>query len=803
MAKVLVTINRTEDVQTATDAGCEVLAEYADSILVRCDQGQKEAIIQRGLEVTEIDEPDIELTGHRFNVARAMAADAESPISINPDRQSYYLVKLVGPIKQEWLEEIRSQGGTVQASLPSFTLLVGIMPDGISYLEQQSWVEMVSPYRPSMKISPKLEQGPRSSPNAAELAADVAVGDAEAENIQVEINVFEGEDIDALEHTVNSSGGTVLKKGPLSLAAVIPSLSLSELARRQEVQSIVPHEFPKLHNDRARQIMGMSDDNTFGETVLTGRGQIVAICDSGLDTGDADNMHEDFRGRIEGIASLLAPATLAPFTNDPPDHDDGPADTISAHGTHVAGSVLGSGAAGQQNGGDLVPQGLAPEARVFFQAIEKTVNWKSAGQLIAEGIGAPSDWPPPRDGLYGIPDDLRDLFAQAYDAGARIHTNSWGANVAGVYNANSREVDEFVWTHPDMLILFSAGNAGRDVDANGAIDADSIGSPATAKNCLTVGASENNRPADSIPTPGFNARWNQMLNGNGTLRYPALAPAGHVSDAPEGMAAFSSRGPSDDGRLKPDVVAPGTNILSTRSSAYAGDTPPLWGDLPEDHALNGLYCWSGGTSMSTPLVAGAVTLLRQWLIEHDFLEDGVSPSAALIKAIMINGAAQMRGQFSGELPLGPNFASGFGRVDLRGLIGALDSGRVLIFDDPGLTVSSGQMRRFKVRAIDPARPIKVTLVWTDAPSLPNIGRLQNKLYLQVQRPNGAILDGDVRPFPNPVNNVQQVTAPPSSGTHEIRVRGVDVIQQSPRATPGDGMTQDFALVVSNAVESST
>ena len=800
MAKLLVTINSSDDVQTAIDAGCEVLAEYPDTILVRCSDQQQAAMVRNGLEVARLDEPIVERTRSRFSVNRALEAEEESPIHISPDRPAYYLVKLVGPAKDEWLEEVRSQGGIVQANMPGFTLLVGIMPDKVPYIEQQSWVEAVTPYRPSMKISPKLDQGPRASPSPAELAIGDASGGAQQGNIQVEINVFKGEDIDAIEHAINDAGGTILSKGNSSVAAIVPPATVTELARRQGVQSIVPHEFPKLHNDKARQIMGIPDDNSFGGMALTGRGQIVAICDSGLDTGNASNIHQDFRDRVIGIRSLGAGVGLAPFTNDPPGHDDGPADNNSAHGTHVAGSVLGSGAAGRQAGGTLVPQGIAPEAEVFFQAVEQTMNWKSAGELIAQGTPVPSDWPPPRTSLYGLPDDLGSVFAQAYDAGARIHSNSWGADVAGVYNANAREVDDFVWTHPDMLILFSAGNAGKDTDSNGAIDKDSIGSPATAKNCLTVGASENNRPANSDPIPGINARWNQFRTANGSLRYPALGPAGHVSDDPEGMAAFSSRGPSDDGRIKPDVVAPGTNILSTRSSVYAGDHPPLWGDLPDGNALKGLYCWSGGTSMSTPLVTGAATLVRQWLVEHGFLQDRVMPSAALLKALLVNGANEMRGQFSGEIPGGPSFVNGFGRIGLARLIESLNSNEDLFFDDPQLAVISQQMRTFRVKPIDSARPMKVTLVWTDAPSLPNVGGLQNKLYLQVRKLNGEILDGDMRPFPNPINNVQQITVPASAETREIRVRGVSVIEQSPRAAQGNGPSQDFALVVSNAAE---
>src|SRR5205823_2124393 len=93
----------------------------------------------------------------------------------------------------------------------------------------------------------------------------------------------------------------------------------------------------------------------------------------------------------------------------------------------------------------------------------------------------------------GLPADLNTLFQQAYDDGARIHSDSWGADLAGQYDSYSQNVDTFVWNHPDMAIFFAAGNSGVDANHNGVIDNGSVGSPASAKNDITVGASENLR----------------------------------------------------------------------------------------------------------------------------------------------------------------------------------------------------------------------------------------------------------------------------------------------------------------------
>ncbi len=125
-------------------------------------------------------------------------------------------------------------------------------------------------------------------------------------------------------------------------------------------------------------------------------------------------------------------------------------------------------------------------------------------------------------------------------AGERRYTDST--------TATSEDVDQFVWEHPDMTILFSAGNDGIDDNtfgnADGVVDLDSIGSPATAKNCITVGASENNRP--SLGTKPTNFTWGPNFG------YPA-APilSDYVSDNINGMAAFSSRGPDE----RPSYIA--------------------------------------------------------------------------------------------------------------------------------------------------------------------------------------------------------------------------------------------------------
>jgi serine protease AprX len=793
MSRLLVTLRNSDDRATVHDTGAEVLAEYPDQLLVTGTPRQARDLAARGLETTPLPEQPVQTAGASFQFAAALDAQAAVTLAPEPGRTAYYLIKLIGPPTAAWLDELTGAGAELHGSLSGFTMLGGFLPERAEAIRALACVEEVTPYRPAMKVSPKLHPAPRRDLDAAYLAAVDPDDFADDGPQMIEVAVFPGEDTAALARRIRDAGGSVFTALAKSLVASVPRSVIATLADVEGVQAIMPYAFSQTSNDQAAAIMGVPADHRFGDLALAGAGQIVAIADSGIDNGDLETVHPDVRGRIKAITSWPTREVLAPFTNDPPGHDDGPADTDSGHGTHVTGSVLGSGEAARQAGAGFVPAGIAPEATLFFQAINQKIRWKSRAELAAAGLQPfTSPWPPPASGLYGIPGDIGALFAEAYEAGARVHTNSWGAPLAGEYGQNARAVDEFMWTHPDMLVLFAAGNDGADADSDGLIDPDSMGSPGTAKNCLTVGASENRRPSGSEPPPGIDRNWSQLG------RYPKLGAAGHVSDDADGMAAFSSRGPTDDLRIKPDVVAPGTNILSMLTSVYAGGDEPLWGRLPDGHPLRDRYCWSGGTSMATPLVAGAAALVRQRLTDQGHLEDGRRPSAALLKALLVNGAVAMPGQYPGEVPEGPNPVSGFGRIDVTRAVGLADRSRFA--DAPDDAVATGEIRRYRLEAADPGAPLKLTLVWTDAPSLEGLGGLVNELYLQLETPSGAVLNWDANPATRVTNNVQQITvAAPEDGVYSVRVRGVSVTQHAPGAAPSDGLRQDFALAASNAI----
>ena len=529
----------------------------------------------------------------------------------------------------------------------------------------------------------------------------------------------------------------------------------------------------------------------------------MAVADTGLGDGTEAGAHPDIpASRISTIYSP-PPQTISCITGV----DEGAADLDSGHGTHVAVSVLGDGGPSDEG------KGIAPGANLVFQAVEYYLKFKKS--IFCAGY---------TDGYYlaGIPYDLRDLFQQAYDDGARIHTNSWGSLGLGFYTIDSGNTDDFIWNNPDMTILFAAGNEGHDwVPFDGEIDICRPGttsiliclmaSPATAKNVITVGASENSRVNYSCDPgqPGCDGANSIITYGEFMGLGPPVEgePPSFYNDPMAGnaeqMAAFSSRGPTYDGRIKPDVVAPGTWVLSGYSSMYQDyygtETNPQNGAFQYDGWGNPYstdYKFMGGTSMATPLVAGAAAVVRDY-----YNAQGHEASAALVKATLINTAVDLLdenndGVNDNAYPI-PNGHEGWGRVDLDN---ATDGSHQYREATDGLATGDTDSYQFEVEAGSSA-PFKVSLVWSDHPATDFVEvfiiigeeiilldvspgpNLVNDLDLKVIPPSGASYLGNnfsggwtqTGGSADRLNNVENVyVANPSDGTWTVEVRGFNV-----------------------------
>lgn len=604
----------------------------------------------------------------------------------------YYIIQFTGPVQAAWKADLEARGVVLFDYIPQHAFIAKVDESQVPTIQALDTVRWVGAYEPEYRLSGTVY--------------DVTPGELEASGgtVALQVLAFPGENASDLSVAVRDLGGTVgdisESKWGIKLRVDMPVTAIDGLKGISGVKWVESAPDHRTNNNVATSIVrarGVRGKTWSAGGKLYGEGQIVAICDSGLDTGVIGTIHEDFDNGAGG-SRVLANVVLSGASQQ---------DT-SGHGTHVAGIVAGNGkASGADPATDDYPDtsyaGIAPKASLYVQ---------SAGSSSGDSS------------LPGIPSDLTNLFQPAYDAGARIHSNSWGNTGVGDYDSESLTVDQFAWTNKDFLVLYAGGNNGNDLDYNGVIDQYSQDTPGTAKNCLTVGASESLRSSGGFSTRAYS-----------TLRTSfATDPIGSdlPSDRPDGMAAFSNRGPTVDGRYKPEIVAPGTDIISTRSSAQVGNG---WG------AYNDKYYYSGGTSMATPVVAGAAALMREYLID----EEGIaSPSAALVKTSLIHGATSITpGQYGDgdtkEVGDAPDPAQGWGRLNLEGAMN-ISSERVVDFNDVTASpvTDTSYSRTFTYSVADSGEPFRATLGWTDYPgSTVASGGLVNDLDLRVQKPDGS------------------------------------------------------------------
>lgn len=379
--------------------------------------------------------------------------------------------------------------------------------------------------------------------------------------------------------------------------------------------------------------------------------------------------------------------------------------------------------------GDASARGVAPAATLVMYALEHDPT-----------------------GTFGRIGSIYDMLRDAEQMTARLSVNAWGLNGNyGQYTADARSVDIFVHDRKDLTPIFSVGDRG-------ASGASQVTSPATAKNVLAVGASTTG--ASGTPAAGS-------------------------------VANFSSLGPSLDGRIKPDLVAPGVGVCSglAEEARFPAGTSCLSGS----HASGNSYYMSlTGTSQATAVASGVAALTREFIRE----QAGVSsPSSALVKAALINGATDL------GTPDIPNAAEGWGQVDLERTVLPMDGTTPLdtFFDDKkSLEPGFGLLYSF---SLDPSHGLDLTLAWTDEAGSANAAqsqpRLVNDLDLVLMAPDGTEWLG---------NNFAQGFS--TSGGAADDLNNVERIRVAPGTLPsgnGDwivkvlhrgGSTQDFALVMS-------
>lgn len=302
-----------------------------------------------------------------------------------------------------------------------------------------------------------------------------------------------------------------------------------------------------------------------------------------------------------------------------------------------------------------------------------------------------------------------------------LTNNSYTDAVAGCpgegeYDALSNYLDAQLVSFPHLMHDFAAGNDGLYACSPLPVSFGTIKSGLQcAKNVIDVGDLDN---SDYIINPG------------------------------------SSKGPANDGRLKPEIVAGGVNIIST----YPYNT----------------YVSSSGTSMASPTVTGAMALLYE---RYRQLHGGADPSGALMKAIVCNSATDLGNP-------GPDYTYGFGILNARTAVETLENGQYFTG-----TLSNGGNGSFTISGVPAGvQQVKIMLYWADPAAAPfAASALVNNLDLTVVSPdaivhhpmvlnsNPANVNDNAAEGVDNLNNIEQVVInTPPGGNFTVKVAGTSV-----------------------------
>ncbi|MEO8043192.1 MAG: S8 family serine peptidase, partial [Acidobacteriota bacterium] len=345
-----------------------------------------------------------------------------------------------------------------------------------------------------------------------------------------------------------------------------------------------------------------------------------------------------------------------------------------------------------------------------------------------------------------------------------ISNNSWGNGTnSNVYDSYTAQFDGFVQdasagvSIDPICLVFSAGNSGP-----GAL---TLTRPKAAKNIIAVGNSENIRTE---------------IGGAG-------------ADNLDDLRGSSSRGPTADGRIKPDITAPGTVITGSR----AGSGGSVSGQVDAN------VSWSTGTSHAAPQVAGAAALFTQFW-KNTFGD--ANPSPAVIKAAIINSGQEMNGATTNTATI-PNGNEGWGRINMKNMFNVgfpiAYVNQNIVFSNPGESVSiTGSV-------VNGSKPVRFTLVWTDPPAAADPA-LVNNLDLTVTVGatiyKGNVFSGGVSVTGgsnSTIDNVENVFLPAgvAAGTPLSITVSATALNGNGVLGNADATDQHFALVAYNFTQS--
>ncbi len=638
-----------------------------------------------------------------------------------------YIVQSKQAIDQNFRTALQEVGAKVVSYIPNNAFLVQATPVAAAALEASPWVQTVIPFEPYFKLDPRLLKGAvAQTPLPPE--------------VWLRVTVFEGQ-VQAAEQGMAQMGTEIIgitrsPFGPQLTVRPRPD-SVPQLARLSAVQMIEPQKPRILANDLARVFVGAATNLGAATNYLELNGTNIWV---NLNDIAVDKTHPDLTGRVFSYNTA---------SNRPPFVD------VDGHGTFVAATLVGSGKGALSTNTILgsatnsTYQGMAPASKLFVLPINLSPAVNSASEDIwLQETAASTNFV-----TFGRTNTL-------------LSNNSWLYEGAFEYDSAAASFDSAVrdalptLTGPQaVLYLFPSGNFGQGNDSGSEGEPGLIASPATAKNVITIGALEQARFLTNTitltnivvdPETGENVQTNVDTN----FVFQA------ASDSAYEVASYSSRGnvgygtEGDFGRFKPDLVAPGSFLVSARSKPWKledhvstnSDIYLLLKDLNDP--LGPDYRVDSGTSFAVPHVTGILALVQQFFEQRlpKALKRTLSP--ALMKALVINGARSVSEQYDRSPRATINY-QGWGGPSLQRMVTASMINLTekewpiqLVEQSPTNALATGESRSWKVKLSKEASqsPWNVTVVWTDPPGNPGASlKLVNDLDLEVRNDGTGVL----------------------------------------------------------------
>ena len=695
--------------------------------------------------------------------------DLPQPLTVTEaNGPALHLIQFVGPIKQAWLDAVAAAGATPIQYIANNAYMVWADAPARSRLDALAaagdFLQFSGPYQPAFKLGGSIENRILSGPNPAEIVP-VVIQIYNHPGKQVSQDIIAGFSVETM------SGWTPI----LAFENILVSVRATALLAIAQLPDVVwvGERFPRELLDEVQgQIVagnlnapktGPSSPgykawlDAFGFSQNPNDYPIVNVSDDGVGNGTTTAGAGDVTlTRLgDGVTSRVS------YVNNCT--TDANAAGVGGHG-HINTSIISgydqrSGFPFVDPNGYLRGQGINPYGRTGNTKIFRNTGFYDVSQCGGTDTG---------------------VIKREQDSGALISSNSWGCSgCAGTYDDSSQAYDVGVrdadLTEPgnqQMVYVFSAGNSGSS--------AGTVGTPANGKNMIAVGASENYRPGDE------GGSW---TDGCG------IGPTG--ADNAMDVISFSSRGPAPGGRAKPEVIAPGTHIQGTASTApgYNGNS------VCDTYRPPGqtVFAASSGTSHSAPAVAGVASLYYRWLQTTYGI---AAPSPAVIKAYMIAHPTYLTGVGAGGNL--PSNSQGYGMPDMKT---AFENTPRSLLDQTYIFGNTGETWTWNGAVADPSKPARIVMVYTDAPGAigtsPQVNNLNLTAVVGANTYLGNRFSGQwsvTGGTADSANNYEAVFLPAgTTGALQITVTAANIAGDGV-PNNADTTDQDFALVCYNCAQ---